>query len=163
MAFSPDGTNLAFTVTEPSPENKRNSDIWIYNLKIKQLYQWTTSPKTARLPRWSPDGKKLAFLSSREGPTQIYIISLSGGEASRLFKHETGIISFEWSPDGKKIAFLALKEDSPEIKKKKNDARVVDRDEQSPHQLVWIIFEKNKITLKFTTKGDLQPIPSQYT
>ncbi|HHF42444.1 MAG TPA: hypothetical protein ENL38_01830, partial [Candidatus Aminicenantes bacterium] len=109
LAFSPDGTNLAFTVTGPSPENKRNSDIWIYNLKSKQLYQWTTSPKTDRLPRWSPDGKKLAFLSNREGPAQIYTISLSGGEASRLFKHETGIISFEWSPDGKKIAFLALK------------------------------------------------------
>lgn len=146
LAFSPDGTNLAFTVTEPSPENKRNSDIWIYNLKSKQLYQWTTSPKTDRLPRWSPDGKKLAFLSSREGPAQIYTISLSGGEASRLFKHETGIISFEWSPDGKKIAFLALKEDSPEIKKKKkekDDARVVDQDEQPP--LLWIYdFETKK-------------------
>lgn len=147
LAFSPDGTNLAFTVTGPSPENKRNSDIWIYNLKSKQLYQWTTSPKTDRRPRWAPDGSKIAFLSNREGSTQIYSISLSGGEAVRLFQHKTSIISFEWSPDGQKIAFLARKEDSPEMKKKKkekDDARVVDRDDIPP--LLWLYDLKTKKT-----------------
>ena len=58
-------------------------------------------------PRWSPDGKKLAFLSSRDGTTQIYAIAVEGGEPSRVTLLSTGADNELWSPDGKWIAFVS--------------------------------------------------------
>jgi dipeptidyl aminopeptidase/acylaminoacyl peptidase len=58
-------------------------------------------------PRWSPDGKKLAFISGRAGTPQIYWIALEGGEAARLTSLSTGADNELWSPDGKTVAFVS--------------------------------------------------------
>src|SRR5207247_9645913 len=56
---------------------------------------------------WAPDGKTLAFLSSRTGESQIYLLSMEGGEAHALTKLSTGADMVKWSPDGKTIAFTS--------------------------------------------------------
>ena len=117
LHFSPDGERVAFVVAERLPNDGRNSDIWIYNLKTKNLRQFTTSVKTDVSPRWSPDGKTLAFLSNRDGDTQIYTLALDGGEAQRLTESPVAIASFNWSPDGKSIAYLADESKTDEEKR----------------------------------------------
>ncbi|MCP2521160.1 S9 family peptidase, partial [SCandidatus Aminicenantes bacterium Aminicenantia_JdfR_composite] len=85
----------------------------------------TNSPKRDYYPRWSPDGSKIAFLSDRDGKTQIWIINPFGGEAEKLTNSKTGVKSFKWFPDSKKIAYLAtepLTEEEERKKKEKDDA-----------------------------------------
>lgn len=129
--FSPDGERVAFVVSERFPNDKRNTDVWIYNLKTKNLRQFTTSAKNDVSPRWSPDGQTLAFLSNRDGETQVYTLALDGGEAQPLTKSPTSIASFEWSPDGKQIAFVADEPATDEEKKiidQTGQTKVADRD-----------------------------------
>lgn len=135
VQLSPDGKRIAFTVAEPVRGEEQNQDIWIFDLDQRETLRLTTSEKPDHSPRWSPDGRALAFLSNRTGEAQIHLISMSGGEARALTKSKTPVSSFEWSPDGRAIGFLAPEAKSEEEEKKekeKDDARVVDRDERTP-------------------------------
>jgi len=139
LQLSPDGNKIAFVVTEPVSGTKRNSDIWILDIKSNESRKFTTSEKSDRRPRWSPDGKTLAFLSNRSDKNQIYLLPMQGGESTALTKGENSINSFEWSLDGKQIAFFAQVPKTEEDKKKeenKDDARVVDFDDR--HSKIWI-------------------------
>ena len=68
--FSPDGTRVAFVVGDPLSGQHRTRHIWVYDLKSKAARQFTYSEKSETSPRWSPDGKQLAFLSGRGGDQQ---------------------------------------------------------------------------------------------
>src|SRR5215467_11297840 len=106
--FSPDGTRVAFVVSDPLTGQKRTRHIWVYGLKSKAARQFTYSDKSETSPRWSPDGTQLAFLSARCGDeTQIIVMRANGGEAAPLTKSKNSISAFEWAPDGKRIAFLS--------------------------------------------------------
>jgi dipeptidyl aminopeptidase/acylaminoacyl peptidase len=77
-------------------------------------------------PKWSPDGKTIAFLSARSGDSQVYLLSMDGGEAHAITKLSTGADIVKWSPDGKTIAFTSgvypeCKDD--ECNKKRNDEK----------------------------------------
>lgn len=132
--FSPDGTRVAFVVSDPLTGQKRTRHIWLYDVKSKTARQFTYSDKSESSPRWSPDGKQLAFLSARgSDETQIFVMNASGGEGAALTRSKTSISAFEWSPDGKQIALLSSdpKSEAEEKKEKdKDDARVVDKDER---------------------------------
>lgn len=135
LQLAPDESRIAMTVTEPIRGTERRSNIWVFHLAGRTLQRFTASAKSDRNPRWSPDGRKLAFLSNREGTAQIYIMALEGGEAAALTESKTPVRSFEWSPDGRRIAFLASdpRTDAEEKKlKEKDDAVVVDKDEKDP-------------------------------
>ena len=140
LRFSPDGARLAFTVSEPPKDTTNPTHIWILNVATKQVRQFTYSEKSENSPRWSPDGKFLAFLSNRDEDRQIYLLSSSGGDAYAVTTGKRGIASFAWSPDGKQIAFLASDEPTDAEQKKekdKDDAIVVDKDTKHPR--VWIL------------------------
>jgi len=140
LRFSPDGNTIVMTVTEPVEGTDRNRDIWAYDIPNRDLVRLTTSEKSDHRPRWSPDGKILAFLSDRSEKTQVYLLSMRGGEAEALTDSKTGVESFEWSPDGEHIAFLAKipkTEEEEKREKEKDDARVVDKDEK--HAQLWLI------------------------
>ena len=62
LRLSPDGSRLAFTVSEPPKGDTRNTDIWMLDLRTREVRRFATSPKEDRSPNWSPDGKRLAFL-----------------------------------------------------------------------------------------------------
>jgi len=140
LQFSPDGNHLAFVVTEPAKGERRARHIWIYEKQYGSIRQFTYSAKSDFLPRWSPDGKQLAFLSDRDEQQQVYAMRADGGEASALTKGKRGVKNFAWSPDGKQIAFLAPDaKTEPEEKKEKDkdDAHVVDKEEK--HARLWLL------------------------
>ncbi len=105
-------------------------NIWIVPVAGGESRQITTGGSDER-PRWSPDGKKLAFLSSRHGTPQVYSIPLDGGEAAQLTFLSTGADNELWSPDGKSIAFISgvypdCKDDACNAQRdaQKNDSKV---------------------------------------
>lgn len=133
LEFSPDGKRLAFTLREPPSGRTQASHIWVFERDSNELRQWTNSAKTESSPRWSPDGRTLAFRSDREEGSQIWLMSTRGGEAWKLTKAKNAVRAFRWSPDGKRIAFLAAdpKTDAEDKKEKEfDDARVIDRDDK---------------------------------
>src|SRR6266481_1675404 len=140
LQFSADGSRLAFVVTEPARGEGRARHIWIYEKQSGTIRQFTYSAKSDFLPRWSPDGKQLAFLSDRDEQQQVYTMHAEGGEASAVTKGKRGVRNFAWSPDGKQIAFLApdAKTETEEKKEKdKDDARVVDKEDK--HARLWLL------------------------
>ena len=105
--ISPDGKWIAYVVTMPDMEANRNaSNIWLIAASDPQTkpIQLTRSGRDTS-PVWSPDGKSLAFLSSRSGEAQAFLLSLDGGEPRPLTHLSGGVDIVKWSPDGN---FLVL-------------------------------------------------------
>ena len=124
--ISPDGKLVAYVVTKVDrAQNRRNSSIWMVAADGNHKpWQFTTSPQSTNSPRWSPDGTSLAFLSTRpsegqaagagaaagstETPrSQVYLLSMSGGEARRITNLKNGVSSFQWSPDGTRLVVVS--------------------------------------------------------
>jgi dipeptidyl aminopeptidase/acylaminoacyl peptidase len=104
---SPDGKWVAYTVATPDMDADRNAtNIWLVSTKGGEATQLTQSGKDTS-PVWSPDGKTIAFLSTRSGESQVYLLPMDGGEAQKLTKLSTGADLVKWSPDGKTIAFTS--------------------------------------------------------
>jgi dipeptidyl aminopeptidase/acylaminoacyl peptidase len=165
LRTSPDGARVAFTVFEPAKGTEHHSHIWMYFPASKELRQFTNTNNVERNPRWSPDGKKLAFLSEKDDVTQIFVMPTDGGEALPFTEGKRSIESFEWSLDGKRIAFLAkeAKSDAEEKKEKdKDDAKSVDRDDKRTH--LWIAETSDGSVKKIGDDpwdfGELQWFPS---
>jgi dipeptidyl aminopeptidase/acylaminoacyl peptidase len=152
--FSPNGTRVAFVVSDPLTGQKRTRHIWLYDVKSKSARQFTYSDKSEMSPRWSPDGKQLAFLSARGGDeTQIFVMNANGGEGAALTKSKTSISGFEWSPDGKQIALLSPdpKSEAEEKKEKdKDDGRVVDKDDHHARLRILTLATKEEKTITGT-------------
>jgi dipeptidyl aminopeptidase/acylaminoacyl peptidase len=132
LQLSPDGRLAAMVVSEPAKPAGQRRNIWLYEFATGSLRQFTASAKSDTRPRWSPDGRTLAFLSNRDGETQIYLIPVDGGEARALTESKTGISGFEWAPDGKRIALETTapkSEEEEKREKEKNDAKVVGKPE----------------------------------
>jgi dipeptidyl aminopeptidase/acylaminoacyl peptidase len=105
---SPDGKWAAYTVSTPDLEaNRSASNIWLVPTAGGAELQLTHSGHDMS-PVWSPDGKTLAFLSSRDGNSQVYLLPMDGGEARELTHLSTGADMVKWSPDGKNLAFTSL-------------------------------------------------------
>ena len=80
LQLAPDGSRLAFVVSEAPKAERRTQHIWMYDKKADSARQFTYSAKSETSPRWSPDGKRLMFLSNRGGDEQqIYVMNSGGG------------------------------------------------------------------------------------
>jgi dipeptidyl aminopeptidase/acylaminoacyl peptidase len=108
--ISPDGQSVAYVVgTTDAKEDKQSSHIWLASYDGKSDRQITFSMDSESSPKWSPDGKLLAFTSGRPGPakgSQVWVLPMSGGEAYQLTETKGRLQSFEWSPDGKRMALV---------------------------------------------------------
>ncbi len=105
--ISRDGKWVAYAMATPDMDANRNaSNIWIVATSGGDAMQLTQSGKDSA-PAWSPDGKTLAFLSARDGISQIYLLSMEGGEAKKVTSLSSGVDLFKWSPDGKTFAFTS--------------------------------------------------------
>jgi dipeptidyl aminopeptidase/acylaminoacyl peptidase len=124
--LSPDGNWVVYTVATPDMEENRNAtNLWMAPAAGGEAIQLTRTGKDSS-PKWSPDGKTIAFLSARGGDSQVYVLSMDGGEAHPLTKISTGADNVKWSPNGKMLAFTSsvypdCKDD--ECNKKRNDER----------------------------------------
>src|SRR5258708_17241894 len=106
-ALSPDGKWVVYTVATPDMEANRNAtNLWMAPIAGGEAIQLTRTGKDSS-PEWSPDGKTIAFLSSRSGDSQVYLLPTDGGEAHALTKLSTGAYIVKWRPDGKTIAFTS--------------------------------------------------------
>lgn len=123
LSVSPDGRQIAYTVTDAVMTNDKsemNTQIFVAQADGQNNQQITFHEKSSTNPKWSPDGKTLAFLSSRTANRNyIYLLKLDGSEARLLTETKTSVSEFEWSPDGQFIAFTMTDAKTPD--EEKND------------------------------------------
>src|SRR5262245_52600461 len=107
---APGGDQIAYGVTRTGLDaNEYRSRIWLaYSDATRAAVPLTSGARRDRLPRWSPDGSALAFVSHREGAgSELYVLRVDGGEAARVVSWPEEIDDLAWSPDGHWIAFGA--------------------------------------------------------
>ena len=98
---SPDGSTIAFGVSVPSLQDNRNiSRIWVVPAAGGSARAISSGPGSDFSPRWSPDGRSLAFISTRKGGAQVWSVPSAGGEPSQLTTIESGVNDFLWASDG---------------------------------------------------------------
>ncbi len=103
--IAPDGTQIAYTVkTAHLESNDYRSAIYLIPTAGGEATQLTDGLARDTLPRWSPDGTEIAFLSDRNGSAQIYILASAGGEVHRLTDLSHGVTGLAWSPRGDRLA-----------------------------------------------------------
>lgn len=138
--ISPDGAWVAYTVTSlDEKEDSSDTDIYMVSTDAASHsapVRLTSSKKPETGPRWSPDGRYLAFLSSRDGKkTQVYLLDRRGGDAQQLTDFKASVSALAWSPDGTRLVLLVSDVDpndpdeskSGDEKEKKPKPIVIDR------------------------------------
>ncbi|MEO6655955.1 MAG: S9 family peptidase [Pyrinomonadaceae bacterium] len=130
---SPDTTRIVYTVSNEmltADKSEYVTQIWLATTDGKSNAQMTFAEKSSTNPKWSPDGKWIAFTSTRkDNRSNLYLLRVGGGEAEALTDLKGGVTDFEWSPDGKWIAFAMTdpkSDDEEKNDKGKNDFRWVD-------------------------------------
>jgi dipeptidyl aminopeptidase/acylaminoacyl peptidase len=115
--LSPDGKLVAYVITSvDAKRNRRESQIWMTARDGSRPGWQFTSGASSRMPRWSSNGQSVAFVSTRPSATggashadkaQVYLLSMSGGEAKRITDLENGVEAFQLSPDGERLVCVS--------------------------------------------------------
>ncbi|HKO02741.1 MAG TPA: S9 family peptidase, partial [Thermoanaerobaculia bacterium] len=141
--LSPDGSQVVFVrVTVDEKADRYLTSLWSVPSAGGEPRRITNGPRDSA-PRWSPDGETLAFLRAGEkdgkpSETQIFLLSMSGGEPRALTSMARSVESIAWSPDGKTIAFTATSRPSDlEEKKKSADDKERESDVKIINQAVY--------------------------
>lgn len=133
--LSPDSKQAAYVVSQVNAEEEKSySAIWLVDLESGQSRQLTSGTAVDAGPAWSPDGKQIAFMSTRhEEKGQLFIIPVDGGEARQLTKLKQGVGGGPaWSPDGKHIAYTAVAAPEP-------------RDQSKPYRVDRFVYRFNEM------------------
>src|SRR5262247_3242791 len=102
--ISPDGAQVAFTVGDVNYDaNRVVNQIYVVPIAGGHLKQLTNGQSSSSAPRWSPDGKKIAFITG----SQLWTMDSNGDNKEQITKISTGAAGPVWSPDGKWIAFTS--------------------------------------------------------
>ena len=116
--FSPDGKSIAVLISKPLLDEDRYAAA-IYRVDIATEKMNLVEPSTrisVSFPRWSPDGRRIAFLATAGAGSaahpQVFVVSSQGGREKQLTTAPMGVQQFAWSPDGNTIAFATA--DEPE-------------------------------------------------
>ncbi len=109
VRLSPDGATVAYVVgSYDEARNAVHSAIWLAALSGDEPRRFTSGEAADMTPRWSPDGRRLAFVSTRhEGKPQIFVIDVAGGEPRRLTNAPEGAYAPLWSPDGARLCYTS--------------------------------------------------------
>jgi dipeptidyl aminopeptidase/acylaminoacyl peptidase len=105
---APDGKRVLVQVgVVDSVADEYASDLWILDPSSGEYRQFTSTPGSEWGARFSPDGRRIAFLAAPGDYTQVFVQELSDSTASLLFPFEGDIDEFEWLPDGRRVVFIA--------------------------------------------------------
>jgi dipeptidyl aminopeptidase/acylaminoacyl peptidase len=148
VQISPDGKWVAYTVSSVDiAADKSDTDVWMTSWDGTEQLRLTSSPESENAPRWSPDGRYLAFLSSRPGKAkgaQIWLLNRMGGEAQQFTDFKNKLSSYEWSPDSKQL-LLTMTERDP-----------ADSDDEKPAQGANAKAPKPIVVDRYKFKQDIQ-------
>ena len=123
---SPDGQWVAYTVTRAIRDTDKNdTDVWMVSWDGAQQIQVTSTPESESRPRWSPDGKYLSFVSSRQGAkhAQVWLLNRAGGEAVKLTDVKGGVSDYAWSPDSARLVLIVEDPDPADPPEDKEPAK----------------------------------------
>ena len=127
--ISPDGNLVAYVVkTADMEKDKLPGNLWLAKWDGSENRALTFGNKGESHPRWSPDGKWIAFLSGREDENeidQLWILPIGGGEAEKLTDLKGSVDDFAWSPDSKRIVLVVHDPDPREPEKKEKEKKTV--------------------------------------
>ncbi len=131
--IAPDGRHVVYRQQRVDKKTeKKYANLWIASTSITPPLsantprQFTYGDQNDSSPRWSPDGKQIAFLSNRgdkDKPAQIYLIPFDGGEAHPLTEIEGEITIVSWSSDGRKLLCLVRKTDEEQLEREKDEQK----------------------------------------
>lgn len=153
VQISPDNQSILFVVTEPKMIKEKCvalSKIYKKGLSNEGPIPFSAQDFSSTQPRWSPDGEWIAFLSTREGIKNLYLIHADGGEAIALTKNKEDVQTFSWSPDSKKIAFVM----SEEIAKPEKTSLAYVYKEKTKINRLWLIDFSSNQNMKPLTSDD---------
>jgi len=142
VAPSPDGKHVAWSETWAVIEEEKSemrTHIFAAGMDGTGRVQLTRGEKSAKEPKWSPDGRWVYFSSDRSGKPNLYRIAIEGGEAEQLTDWKGTGSAFAPSPDGKWVAWIAAEEDKDleKSRKQKADWKVVEADPKN--QSLWLV------------------------
>jgi dipeptidyl aminopeptidase/acylaminoacyl peptidase len=153
---SPDGMWVAYTVSvSATVKDEDNTDVWLASWDGKQQVQLTRSPAGEHAPRWSPDGRTLAFLSERDDErevAQLWLLDRAGGEPERVTDLPGGVSDLAWSPDGRRLA-LIVSDPDPNAKTKDDTSSrapapiVIDRFQFKEDETGWLGAQRDHLYL----------------
>lgn len=129
VRISPDGKSIVYSSLRVNRDKeKKYANLWTIDLHALQPKprQFTVGDQNDTQPRWSPDGKQIAFLSNRyalDKPPTLFVISAQGGEAHQVTNIEGEIKSFCWSPDGESLVCCIRKTDPEELERQKDERK----------------------------------------
>jgi dipeptidyl aminopeptidase/acylaminoacyl peptidase len=131
LQVSPEGSKLAYVAQSYAWDVRGH--LRIIDLETGAEKELTPAEKSETFPLWSPDGRRLAFLSNRSGARQIYVVRPDGSDPAALTDRKQGVGLFRWSPDGRSIAYLAADDTAPP----KDGPQVADSD--SDLEKLWLL------------------------
>jgi dipeptidyl aminopeptidase/acylaminoacyl peptidase len=126
VRLSPDGKRIVYGVQRVDQKTeKKYANLWMVGTDGSPERQFTQGDQNDASPRWSPDGRTLAFLSARkEGESaQVYIISTDGGEARRLTDFKGDVSDLSWSPDGTRLLLEFTPKDQEAIDREADEQK----------------------------------------
>ena len=111
--ISPDGKTIVYSVTSTDwVNNAYDSELWMTRDGAAPLQLTRTAKASSTNAAFTPDGKYVSFLANRADKTQLFIISIMGGEATQVSNDADGISNYDWSPQGNRIAYRKPQTDS---------------------------------------------------
>ena len=106
LALAPDGSSVVYS-RRTIEDNRYRSRLWRVSYEGGRAEKLTTAAASDSRPRFSPDGRRLLFLSDRSGNTQPWVLPLSGGEPQQAAALDGDVGAAEWADDGRRIALTA--------------------------------------------------------